>query len=450
MRTLFKATGLMLLAAGLAMAGCAKKSIEKSITDPALAAQLKAFATEKESQAQSLASTDGKELPPEFAKFFSAVENGNWEKTTNEYAEMKKRMSSDSAIYGSWWQPVLEVFGSMEQFTLGDEKYAAAYGNDIIQSLPPGSIYLGGTDPGRFIVTALEKSQMNGDPFFGLSQNPLTDTNYLDYLRSMYRDKIYIPTAADSLKCYDDYYWDYQKRHAAHQLLPGEDVTNGPDGKMHANSYMSLIQIRSSLAKMIFEQNTDREFYVEESFPLEWMYPYLEPHGLIFKLYHQPLSGLSDDTIRQDHDYWTKIITPMIGDWLADDTSVTNIAAFAEKVYLHHDFIGFTGDPAFVENALSQRMFSKERSSIAGLYAWRAQHETDVATRQRMDAAADFAFRQAWALCPDSPEAVFQYVQFLMQTNRTEDALIVARTCFSLDPANGSVSDLINNLEHSK
>ncbi|HXB60061.1 MAG TPA: hypothetical protein VNU95_10870, partial [Candidatus Acidoferrales bacterium] len=137
-------------------------------------------------------------------------------------------------------------------------------------------------------------------------------------------------------------------------------------------------------------------------------------------------------------------------DWLADDTSVTNIAAFAHKVYLHHDFIGFTGDPAFVENALSQRMFSKERSSIAGLYAWRAQHETDVATRQRMDAAADFAFRQAWALCPDSPEAVFQYVQFLMQTNRTEDALIVARTCFSLDPANGSVSDLINNLEHSK
>jgi hypothetical protein len=39
------------------------------------------------------------------------------------------------------------------------------FGNDLIQSLPPGSIYLGGTDPGRFIVTALEKSQMDGEHY---------------------------------------------------------------------------------------------------------------------------------------------------------------------------------------------------------------------------------------------------------------------------------------------
>ena len=60
------------------------------------------------------------------------------------------------------------------------------YANDIIASIPPGSIYFGGTDPGRFLITAMEKSQVNADPFFLLTQNALADGNYLDYLRSMY------------------------------------------------------------------------------------------------------------------------------------------------------------------------------------------------------------------------------------------------------------------------
>jgi tetratricopeptide (TPR) repeat protein len=60
---------------------------------------------------------------------------------------------------------------------------------------------------------------------------------------------------------------------------------------------------------------------------------------------------------------------------------------------------------------------------------------------------ADFAFRQSWALCPDSPEAVFRYVQFLTQTNRVGDALIVARTCLALNPENRDVSGLVRNLE---
>ncbi|HSY44366.1 MAG TPA: hypothetical protein VK811_10690 [Candidatus Acidoferrum sp.] len=439
-----------LLALGaLALAGCAKKSARDFVRDPAIKAQLTSFAAEKESQAQSLASAGGKKLPPEFAAFFSAAENLDWEEASHEYAELRKRLHNDTTLYGSWWQPVLETFGAAGQFALGDEKYAAAFGNNIIQSIPPGSIYFGGTDPGRFIVTAMEKSQIKGDPFFGLTQNTLTDDSYLDYLRSMYRDKIYIPTAADSQKCFASYYRDFQKRQAMHQLQPGESVTNGPDGKMKVNSQISLVQVRDLLSREVFNQNTGREFYVEESFPLQWMYPYLEPHGLIFKLNHQPLTKLSDGLVQQDHAYWTKTVSPMIGDWLNDNTALSNIAAFAEKVYLHHDFSGFTGDPAFVENAYSHQMFCEERLSIAGLYAWRAQHDPDAAARQRMAAAADFAFRQAWALCPYSPEAVLGYVQFLMSEKRISDALVVAETAaeFPSGPTAGMINQLISNLK---
>ena len=171
------------------------------------------------------------------------------------------------------------------------------------------------------------------------------------------------------------------------------------------------MRINGLLVKDIFEENSNRDFYIEESFPLEWMYPYLEPHGLIFKLNHQPLTALTDEKAQQEHDYWTKAVSPMIGDWLNDDTSAQDIGTFAEKVYLRHDFSDFTGDTNFVENAYAHRMYSKERSSIAGLYAWRAQH-THAQEKARMNREADFAFRQSWALCPYSPEAVYRYVNF--------------------------------------
>lgn len=449
MKTPFKSTWPLLLAVGLVIAGCAKNRPPGFVTNPELRAQLLSFDEAKEAQARALASAAGTQLPPRIADLFSAVENGRWGEATNDFAQLKRRLAGDTGLYGTWWQPVLETFGAAEQFALGDEKYSAAYGHGIIQSIPPGSIYLGGTDPGRFIVTAMEKSQIHGDPFFGLTQNALTDESYLDYLRSMYGDKIHIPTAADLQKCYSDYYHDFPQRRARHELLPGEDVTNGPDGKPQVNSYMSVIQVKELVARVIFEKNTNQQFYVEESFPFEWMYPYLEPHGLIFKLNRNPWAPLSASIVKQDQDYWTKTVTSMIGGWLTATTSVGDVAAFAEKVYLQHDFSGFAGDPAFVENAYACRKFSKDRSSIAGLYAWRSQHDANAAEKQRMAAAADFAFRQALALCPSSPEAVFRYVLFLMAQKRIADALVVAETGakFRSEPAAASLDQLIANLK---
>jgi hypothetical protein len=445
-----KTVACLIIFGALSLGGCARKSSPEFVTDPELQRQFKSFTEEKESQARSLAAAGGKKLPSKAEELFWAVENGDWETATNDFAEMKQRVDTENSLYGSWWQPVLEVYGAAEQFALGDERYAAAYGNDIIQSIPDGSIYFGATDPGRFIVTAMEKSQINGDPFFLLSQNPLIDNSYLDYLRSMHGNKIYIPTAADSQKCYDDYLRDFQQRQIKHQLLPGEEATNGPDGKMHVNSHMGVIQIYSSLARLTFDRNTNKEFYVEEGFPLEWMYPCLEPHGLIFKMNGKPLTELSAGIVKQDNDYWTKTITPMIGDWLDETTSIQNVAAFAEKVYLHHDFGNFAGDPAFVENEYSQRMFSKERSSIAGLYAWRAQHGSNSGEQLRMAAAADFAFRQSWALCPDSPETVFSYIAFLMSEKRSAQAAIVAETAekFHFGPAAENLNQLVSYLKH--
>jgi hypothetical protein len=194
------------------------------------------------------------------------------------------------------------------------------------------------------------KSQVNADPFFVLTQNALADATYLEYLRGMYGAKIYTPTDEDSKKCFQDYMADAQERVQKHQLKPGENVAVGADGKIQVSGQVAVMEINGLLVKTIFDRNTNHEFYIEESFPFDWMYPYLEPHGLIMKINRQPLSELSDEIVKQDHDYWVKYVQPMIGDWLNDDTSVEKVAAFAKKTFGKQDFTGFTGDPRFIQN----------------------------------------------------------------------------------------------------
>jgi hypothetical protein len=447
--------GMVILGVVLLAGGCGKKkssnsSVWQLVTNAEVTAQLKSFVAEKEAQAN--ASTNA--AAPEFAPFFAAAERGDWLAVSNAFQDLRQHAGqyehtgkTDERLRGPKWQAIIELWGTFYYFGAGDEKYSAAYANDIIASIPPGSIYFGGTDPGRFLITGMMRSQVNADPFFLLTQNALADATYLDYLRSMYGGKIYTPTGDDAAKCFEEYTQDAQQRAKNHQLIPGEDVKVDPaSGRVQVSGQVAVMEINGLLAKIIFDQNSNRECYVEESFPLDWMRPYLEPHGLIMKINRQPLTELSDEIVQRDHDYWTKYIAPMVGDWLNTGTSVQEVAAFAEKVYAKKDFSGFAGDRRFIESSDSQKMFSKLRSSIAGLYAWRAQHATNAEEKKRMNDAADFAFRQSLALCPYSPETVVRYANLLFSENRFSDALVVAETAAKMPEMKGSDGQQIRGL----
>ena len=456
MKTTIKSLGAVILGGGLFISGCANKQMAsfQSLKNPELAAQLKSFIAEKEAQANAATN----KMPSEFQAFFAVAAKGDWLAVSNAFIELRKHAGPyehsgkrDERLRGTAWQAVLETWGALDAFGEGDEKYSMLFGTNIIASIPAGSIYFGGTDAGRFIITALQKSQAQAEPFFTLSQGDLAEATYLEYLRGMYGRKIYTPTDEDSKRTFQDYTEDAAQRRSKNQLKPGENVTAGADGKVQVSGMMARVQVKGMLVKLIFDKNPDREFHIEEGFPFDWLYPYLEPHGLIFKINHQPLPGLSDRIVEQDHDYWRSLVRPMIGDWLTDDTPVDKIAAFAKKAFGKQDFSSFTGDPRFIRNAYSHRMFSKLRSSLAGLYAWRMQHATGAIEKDRMAREADFAFRQAWALCPDSTEAVFRYVALLMKQKRGADALLVAETAAQMPSMQGQegqqIRDLVVNLE---
>ena len=438
MKTTIKFLGAVILSAALFIGGCTKKQPASSwsLDNSAVSGQLKKFITAKKTQARALAAQEEKNLPPVFEIFYKSTEAGDWHTATNQYAKLKKMVGNDSSLRGSWWQAVMETYGVFE-LVPGDEKYAVAFGNDIIKSIPDGSIYFGGTDPGRFLITALSESHADGKPFFSLTQNALADMSYLDYVRSMYDGKIYIPNTEDAQRCFQEYMEDAAQRSQNHQLKPGEDIKIDADGRMQVSGLVSVMNINGLLAKVIFNKNPGQEFYIEESFPLDWMYPQLEPHGLIMKINRQSVPELSEATVGRDHDYWNRYIEPMIGNWLTNDTPIQEIGVFAEKVYLMHNLDGFKGDPVFARNSDAQKMFSKLRSAIGGIYVWRMKHAASESGKDRMAREADLAFRQAWALCPYSPEAVNRYVDLLKSQKRISDAILVAETAAKFPPSEG-------------
>jgi beta-lactamase regulating signal transducer with metallopeptidase domain len=443
--------------AGLLITACATSTKRSSTTGWSLeqskvSDQLKRFVAEKEQQAYAGAKAESKKIVPEYKAIFAAAKKGEWLAISNKFEKLRLRApqyeygGQDVQLHGTAWQAVLEIWGSFGNIAAGGERYMVELTEDAIESIPPGSIYFGGTDPGRFMITALQKSHVNADPFFTITQNALADGTYLDYVRRMYGDKIYVPTKQDNERAFNDYTRDAEQRLKENKLKPEESVKI-VDGRVQVSGQVSVMAINARLAKTIFDKNPKREFYLEESFPLEWMYPHLTPNGPIMKINREPLAQIPDDVARKDREYWTRFFEPMIGNWLHEDTSVQEVVAFARRAYPKPLMAEGFGSYVDAPNKWS----SKLRSSIAGVYAWRLRKGVDnPAEQKRMLKEADFAFRQAFAVCPWSPEAVFRYINLLVSVDRLDDAILIADVPHKLEPDNKQIQNLVTELSRMK
>jgi tetratricopeptide (TPR) repeat protein len=281
-------------------------------------------------------------------------------------------------------------------------------------------------------------------------------------LGGVYPDtEILTPSAEESSQCFNEYYFDAHRR-AQHdidfpnerrQVKPGEDIKTDDSGRLQITGQVAVMSINGLLTKVIFDRNPHHEFYVEESFPLDWMYPYLEPFGVIMHINRHPIDELSQDVIDKDHAFWSEYSRRTIGNWITYDTTVKEICDWADDVYLRHDLSHFTGDPRFVRDDDAQKAFSKLRSSIASsIYQWRSepQNSRSATERPRVTKEAEFALKQAFAYCPFSPESVFHFMNLLLNQGRVDDAILLLETCHKLDPYSEQISYYIDQLKKSK
>lgn len=470
----------------LTFSGCGEKTNKTQAANLSTAEKLslelenqarKFFAT-KEKQAKELEKRDRsqgtnfgstvfvqKGLPPDVWDFFRAGKKGDWKRTAKLYYQIAarsyqfdSRQPRDERLATTAWQPINEAFRGYEQLSAAEPKYILAYGREIVRSIPRDSVYFGGTDAGRFVITFLNQSEHPDEPFCTITQNALTDGLYLEYLRATYGKKISIPTEEDQQTGFNDYLQDAQQRLKDNKLKPGEDVKI-VNGRVQVSGQIAVMQINARIAKILFDKNPEREFFLDDAgwATLDWMLPHMSPQGFIFKINRAPLSELSEEVVQKDRQFWKRCVSEALGDWLTDETSVQEVCDFGEKVFLKKDLADFRGDPRFVRTARNWKslsefvgaspVFSKSRSNIASLYAWWAHNSHSPEEKQRMTKEADFAFRQALALCPYQYGAIRDYYYFLAEQNRFEEATRVIQTTVSFFPDNKEYQDFLAKIK---
>ena len=447
-------TILTLLLAALLM-GCGEKH-------DALAPQLASFVKSKQAQAKALATAQGAKWPASADKLFGAILADQHFVATNLFAQFEREHSNPQVVPArilwvkdrlekiGWytpkpnafqteaWQPLIEAYWAYQHNRTWQRPHWDMAAHEIVNVIPSNSIYFGGTDPGRFGITAAMQSHQDGQPFFVLTQNALADGTYLAYLSSMFSNSLYVPTSTDSQKAFETYLVEAQKRAATGTLKKAESVGVG-GGSVSVSGVDAVMEFNALIARVIFDRNPEREFYLEQSWPLTWTYPHLVPHGPIFRINREPLDRLTDSMLQTDRACWSNQCVRLIGNGLTQTASIQSVCDFVEKTYGPSNQIASEEIQHYLQDKPAQEFFSKLRHSVADVYLWRCSEATETDEKQRMLDECLLAFSQAFALGPGNAQLVGDYIGMLVQVQRFDDAERIARVSARVNPASTSL-----------
>lgn len=251
------------------------------------------------------------------------------------------------------------------------------FGHDMLKDLPKGSVVFGGTDPGRFVPTYMilgESGQprwAKRDPDFDrrdlyiITQNGVGEELYRKYLADHYGPGR--PAPKNAFERWLGRADQYPKKPL---VFPTNDEIRGAIEKEMekevAAGAPNPFAPHSVVTRLIWEKNRGaHEFFVEESFPLEWSYDHALPHGLVYRINKEPLKEIPADVVKKDMDFWADRVKALLA------------------------------TPEFSEDYDAQRSFSKLRTTTAHLY----QH-------RKMLKEAEIAYRQSLVLWPGNPESL--------------------------------------------
>ncbi len=327
---------------------------------------VRAFSAARHELARDLSERLDLPLPTEAVAFFSVATTGNWEAVSNQFEQVRQHHeygADNLPLRNELWAPIHETIGIWEVWH-GWRKSSSLlqmFHSPVLESMPGGSIYFGGTDYGRFVITTVNALR-KPPSVFCITQNALADNTYAAHLRAVYGDSLWLPQKEDSARAFKLYLAEVKSGERPRNA--DIDIVNG---RIKVSGVLGVMEINGILCEMIFDHNKEKhEFYVEESYVLDWMYPYLAPHGLIMKLNAKPLEELPAEAVARDRQFW---------------------AQHERRLQAHPDFQG---------NFEAEKAFSKLRCSIAALYVYRKLYHE-----------AELAFQQAIRLCPVSPEGSF-------------------------------------------
>lgn len=308
--------------------------------------------------------------------------------------------------------PLQDNIGTSNQ---RDRWFGWHFGVDMLRDLEPGAIIFGGTDPGRFIPTytifceSTQDPQWKRDPSFDrsdlyiITQNALADHYYLDYIRHHY-DDLYRPQSFTAFEKWLGRPNQYPKGSLSmptdeefsqcFNLAAQQKMTPGSNGKVELSGFEDVFLINGVIAKNIFEKNKkEHAFYLEESFPIPWMYDYATPHGLLLKINSEPVAKISVEIVKKDREFWDRYSSFLIS------------------------------EPGYFQDPPATRSFSKLRCSIGNLYF-----------HHKMFDEAEYAYRQALQLAPDHAEVVMRLSEVLLRKRNFSESKSLLEGALKKDP----------------
>ncbi|MGZ8940393.1 MAG: hypothetical protein ACXW32_14400, partial [Limisphaerales bacterium] len=253
-----------------------------SALPPRTAAQIVAekvitFAASRRRIVLDIASHYGESIPEEVQRFFEAAEAGDWPETDRLFQLMAKRSGqydnsgpADPTL-NHFWPAVLETYGVAEQAHNIPAEELLKFGEDVLGQLKPGTVYIGGTDSGRFIPTLLAETS-GGDRPIVLTQNALIDDRYQEYIQFLYGDQLQLPTTEDAKRILAEFKAEAIKRLEHDELFPNEPnqvrhletIKRVGDG-IDVGGPAAVMDLNERLLQLILEKNSDRGFALQES-----------------------------------------------------------------------------------------------------------------------------------------------------------------------------------------
>ena len=295
------------------------------------------------------------------------------------------------------------------------------FGHDMLKDLPAGSVVFGGTDPGRFVPTYMilgESTQPGGvkrDAGFDrrdlyiITQNGVGEPLYRKYLADHYGPERPKPSNA-----FERWLGRGEAYPEKPLVFPTEqEILETVSKEMEASMRNGAVDPslpHSVVTRLIWEKNRDaHEFFVEESFPLQWSYDHAEPHGLVYKIHRNPLREIPADAVRRDFEFWN---------------------AYMQKLF---------SNPEYAKDLDAQRSFSKLRATGGNLYRHR-----------KMDAEAERAYRQSIALWACNGESLNGLSQILWERGDFDGVIEMFNAAIEQDPKNTGLWRMLFMAENRK
>lgn len=319
--------------------------------------------------------------------------------------------------YAAYALPLLPLWTGIHNAPLCSQRdhwFGWHYGHDMLKDLPKDAFVFGGTDPGRFVPTymilgeSFVDAKHRRDPQFDrrdlviVTQNALADAFYQKYIHDHYAP------GRPKAKGWLEKWLGRDKQYPVDDtIMPSEQELmeivrnvsmNLPPGANPQDPNVGILY-HAAIAQWIFEKNKHkREFFIEESFPMEWTYAYAVPNGLSYRLNKEPLESLPPEVVAEDFRYWNEYVERLLGD-----------------KNFHEDFD-------------AKRSFSKLRNSTGNLYRAR-----------RMWSEAERAYRQALQLHPNNMESLVALSDILRAQKRWDEMAEIWDRAIEGDPNNRAV-----------